>query len=69
MTNATQAAQNIINNIQTDLRGTQCPNVMMDFILDEAQRLVNDEGFVWDVALAKACQIYPKTQYCGLYAY
>lgn len=69
MTNATQATQNIINNIQISLAGCQRSDIMMENILNEAQSLVNEEGFVWDVALAKACHIYPKTQYCGLYAY
>jgi hypothetical protein len=69
MTKQTQVANYIINNIQTALAGCQRPDIMMENILNNAQALVNEEGFVWDVALAKACYIYPKTQYCGLYAY
>jgi hypothetical protein len=69
MTNATLVAQNIINNIQSALRGTQCPTIMMENILDRAQTIVNDEGFVWDVALAMACKMYTKTQHAALYAY
>ena len=69
MTSATQATQNIIYNIQISLAGCQRPDIMMENILNKAQDLVNEEGFVWDVALAKACHIYPKTQYCGLYVY
>jgi hypothetical protein len=69
MTNATQATQNIINNIQIALAGCQCPSIMIDNILTKTQSLVSEQGFVWDVALAKACHIYSATQYCGLYAY
>ena len=69
MNNATQATQNIINNIQISLLGAQNPSIMMDNILTKAQTLVNEEGFVWDVALKMACGMYPRTQFCGLYAY
>jgi len=71
MTSQTKAVQTIINNITRSLKAAcvSCPDIMMDCILTEAQELVNDKGYVWDVALAIACKIYPCTKYCGQYAY
>ena len=71
MTSQTKAAQTIINNIQRSLAAScvSFPSVMLENILDDAQDLVNNDGYVWDVALAIACKSYPATKYCGLYAY
>ena len=71
MTSQTKAAQTIINNITRSLKAAcvSCPEVMLDCILTDAQELVNDKGYVWDVALAMACKIYPCTQFAGNYAY
>ena len=71
MTKATQAAQNIINAIEVALAAhcVSCPAIMMGCILDNAQELVSEDGYQWDVALAMACKIYPATTYCGQAAY
>ena len=69
MTKQTQVSNFIINNIQTALSGCQRPDLMMENILDKAQSLANEDGYVWDNALAIACKMYSKTQYCALYAY
>jgi hypothetical protein len=69
MTNQTRATQNIINSIEISLGGCQRPDIMMENILDRAQSLVNEDGYAWDVALAMACKMYPRTEYCGQAAY
>jgi hypothetical protein len=69
MNNNTQAAKNIINSIEASLQAVSYSSIMMENILDRAQELVNEDGYVWDVALAMACKMYPRTQYCGLAAY
>ena len=67
----TIATRKIIANIETSLKAScvSYPEVMMGCILDNAQELVNLDGYRWDVALAKACQIYPATKYSALYVY
>jgi hypothetical protein len=42
---------------------------MLDHILNVAQEYVSDEGYAYDVALAKACAIYPATKYCPVVVY
>ncbi len=71
MTIQTYAVQNLINAIETALKAScvSCPKVMLDHILNVAQEYVNDEGYAYDVALAKACSIYPATKYCPAVAY
>jgi hypothetical protein len=71
MTIQTQAVQNLINAIETALKAScvSYPKVMLDHILNVAQEYVNDEGYAYDVALAKACAIYPATKYCPVVAY
>ena len=69
MTKQTQVANYILNNIQTALAGCYSPSIMLDNILNKAQTLVNEDGYAWDIALAMACKIYPKTQHCARYAY
>ena len=64
MSQQTEACKKIINNIQAALVGKCYPLIMTQNILKEAQTLA-DQGYVWDVALAKACQIYPATRYCA----
>ena len=63
----TQAAQIIINNIERSLKAScvSFPDIMINCILDEATDLVNEHGYRWDVALSKACAIYPATKYAG----
>jgi hypothetical protein len=65
MITQTQAVKNILARIEKSLSIAMCPELMMDQILGEAQRLTTDEGFVFDVALAKACTMYPMTAHCG----
>jgi len=67
----TKAVRNILANVERSLKAScvSFPEVMLGCILDEAQELVNDHGYVWDVALAKAVKIYPATEYAALYAY
>jgi hypothetical protein len=43
--------------------------MMLESLLGVAQEYVNVEGYAFDVALAKACAIYPATQYCPVVAY
>lgn len=71
MLNQTKATRNILDSVQRALKAAcvSCPDVMLDCILDEAQELVTRDGFRWDVALAKACQIYPATKYAAQFAY
>jgi PIN domain nuclease of toxin-antitoxin system len=71
MSSQTKAVQNIINSIHRSLAAScvSYPEIMLNCILDRAQEYVNEDGYVWDVALAKACEIYPSTRYCGLCAY
>ena len=71
MTSQTKAVQTIIRNIARSLEAAcvSHPEVMMQNILDDAQELVNENGYTWDVALAIACKAYPCTQYSGEYAY
>ena len=71
MTIQTQAVQNLINAIETALKAScvSCPKVMLDHILNVAQEYTNVEGYAFDVALAKACAIYPATKYCPAVAY
>lgn len=63
----TQAARQIIANIERSLAAAcvSFPDIMVGCILDEAQDLVNEHGYRWDVALSKACSIYPATRYAG----
>ena len=58
--------QRILDNVQRSLKAAcvSCPDIMLGCILDEAQELAN-QGFRWDVALAKAVQIYPSTKYAA----
>lgn len=65
MTNATIAADRIINAAYRAFINNcvSCPDVMMECYLDEAQELVNEEGYAWDVALIKATSIYPCLKY------
>ncbi len=67
----TTATRNILNNVERSLRAAcvSFPEIMLGCILDEAQELVNEGGYVWDVALAKAVQIYPATKYAAEGAY
>jgi|APGre2960657404_1045060.scaffolds.fasta_scaffold570459_2 hypothetical protein len=64
MTNQTEACKKIIKNIEAALVGTFDSRIMIQNILSVAQGMA-DEGYVWDVALAKSCQIYPATRYCA----
>ena len=71
MTIQTQAVQNLINAIETALE-VSCvsyPQIMLGHLLDVAQEYANAEGYAFDVALAKACAIYPATQYCPVVVY
>jgi hypothetical protein len=71
MTIQTQAVQNLINAIETALKAScvSYPEIMLDHILNVAQEYTNVEGYAFDVALAKACAIYPATKYCPAVAY
>ena len=64
MSQQTEACKKIIENIQKALVGKCYPTIMIEKILRGAQEMA-DQGYVWDVALAKACQIYPATRYCA----
>jgi hypothetical protein len=64
MSQQTEACKKIIENIQKALVGKCYPTIMIENILRVAQEMA-DQGYVWDVALAKACQIYPATRYCA----
>ena len=67
----TIATRKIIANIERSLKAScvSFPEVMIGCILDEATDLVNEYGYRWDVALAKACSIYPATKYAAKYIY
>jgi hypothetical protein len=67
----TLATRKIIANIERSLKAScvSFPEVMMGCILDEATDLCNEHGYRWDVALAKACKIYPATKYAAQYIY
>lgn len=67
----TAASRNILERAEGHLKAAcvSCPEVMLGCILDEAQDLVNRDGYRWDVALAKAVQIYPATKYSAMDAY
>jgi len=67
----TIATQKITANIERSLEAAcvSFPEVMIGCILDDAQDLVNEHGYCWDVALAKACQVYPATRYAANYLY
>ena len=67
----TTASRNILTSAERSLKAScvSYPEIMLGCILDTAQELVNDGGFCWDVALAKAVEIYPATRYAALYAY
>jgi|TARA_R110002096_G_scaffold55026_3_gene141592 hypothetical protein len=69
MSPATEAATKIISNIEANVGTTRYGQLIMEAVLNCAQDFVNDEGFVWDVALAKACQVFRCTEFCALYAY
>ncbi len=64
MSQQTEACKKIIKNIEKALVGKYYPITMIENILRVAQEMA-DQGYVWDVALAKACQIYPATRYCA----
>jgi hypothetical protein len=64
MSQQTEVCKKIIENIQKALVGACCPTIMIENILNAAHKMA-DEGYVWDVALAKACQIYQVTKYCA----
>ena len=64
MSQQTAACKKIAENIQTALVGAIAPAIMMDNIMKAAQSLAA-EGYVWDVALARACQMYPATKHCA----
>lgn len=68
---ATKAARNILANVERSLKAScvSFPEIMMGCILDTAQELVNEDGYRWDVALAKAVKIYPATNYAATDAY
>jgi hypothetical protein len=65
--NQTLAARKIIANCERSLKAAcvSFPEIMLGCILDTAQELVNEDGYRWDVALAKATQIYPATKYAA----
>ena len=71
MTIQTKAVQSLINAIETALEAScvSYPQVMIDHLLNVAQEYASDEGYAFDVALAKACAIYPATKYCPVVAY
>ena len=71
MTIQTQVVQNLINAIETALEAScvSYPQMILGHLLDVAQEYANDEGYAFDVALAKACAIYPATKYCPVAAY
>lgn len=67
----TEAVRTIISSIERSLKAhcVSYPEIMMECILDEATDLMNEYEYRYDVALAKACQIYPATKYAAQYAY
>jgi len=67
----TTAVRIILANVQSSLKAScvSCPDIMLNCILDEAQELVNRDGYRFDVALAKAVKIYPATKYAANYVY
>lgn len=67
----TIACRNILDRAQRALKSScvTFPEIMINNILDEAQELVNDHGYCWDVALAKAVRIYNATKYSANWAY
>ena len=67
----TTAARIILANAERSLKANcvSFPEIMMGCILDTAQEYVNEDGYRWDVALAKAVKIYPATKYAALYVY
>ena len=67
-TTATQAVATILRNIKVSLSVTYAPAQMTENILSRMQELIN-EGYTTDVALAKACKIYPATKYAAIDAY
>ncbi len=71
MSSQTKAVQNIINSIERALAAScvSYPEIMLGCILDVAQEYVNDGGYAWDVALSRACAIYPATTHCWKCAY
>jgi len=69
MTTQTRATQNILDNLQSALVGTQCPAIMLNNILNAAQKMVSEEGYAFDTALAIACRMYSATQHAARYAY
>jgi hypothetical protein len=71
MASQTKAVQSLINAIETALEAScvSYPQVMVEHLLNVAQEHVNVEGYAFDVALAKACAIYPATKYCPAVAY
>lgn len=67
----TIACRKIIESAERSLKAhcVSYPDIMMGCILDAATDLVNEFGYCWDVALAKACEIYPSTKHVGNFAY
>jgi len=67
----TKIVRKIIANIERSLKAScvSYPEIMMECILDTAQELINEDGYLYSVALAKACKIYPATKYAALYIY
>ena len=67
----TIATRKILANCERSLKAAcvSFPEIMLGCILDNAQDLVNEHGYRWDVALAKAVKIYPATEYAATYIY
>jgi hypothetical protein len=71
MTSQTKAVQNILDNITRAMEAhcVSCPDVMIECILSEAQELIDNKGYCYDVAMAIACKMYPATKYAATLAY
>jgi hypothetical protein len=70
MSKSSEACQNIINAIESNVAGRHTHwQIITNNIMDAAQQLVTEGGYAMDVALAIACKKYPVTQYCGNYGY
>ena len=71
MKSQTKAVQSLVNAIETALEAScvSYPQIMIEHLLDVAQEYASVEGYAFDVALAKACAIYPSTKHCPAVAY